>query len=94
MATSSASPGRLAGATDWLELEDLFVHPAFVRQGVGRALIRDVVEQARRLGMHRIQVLANDHALKFYEAVGFIARERVALDHGTTVRMTLMLNDP
>ena len=41
-----------------------------------------------------IQVLANGHALKFYEAVGFIAGERVALDHGTAVRMTLIVNDP
>jgi GNAT superfamily N-acetyltransferase len=79
----------LADATGRLELEDLFVDPAFMRQGVGRALIRDVAEQARRRGVRRVEVDANDHALRFYEEVGFVALERVALDHGTAVRMTL-----
>jgi GNAT superfamily N-acetyltransferase len=83
----------LADATDGLEVEDLFVDPAFMRQGVARALIGDAVEQARRLGIRRIQVHANDHALKFYEAVGFIAIQRVALDHGTAVRMHLIVKD-
>jgi len=79
----------VADATGRLELEDLFVDPAFMRQGVGRALIRDVAEQARRRGVRRVEVDANDHALRFYEEVGFVALERVALDHGTAVRMTL-----
>jgi len=60
----------LADATGRLELEDLFVDPAFMRQGVGRALIRDVAEQARRRGVRRVEVDANDHALRFYEEVG------------------------
>jgi len=79
----------VADATGRLELEDLFVDPAFMRQGVGRALIRDVAEQARRRGVRRVEVDANDHALRFYEEVGFVALERVALDHGTAMRMTL-----
>ena len=57
------------------------------------ALIRDVVERARQRGVHRIQVDANEHAVAFYEKVGFVGRERVALDHGTAVRMTLIAND-
>jgi len=83
----------LADATDWLELEDLFVDPAFMRQGVGRALIRDVTEQARQLGARRVEVDANDHALRFYEEVGFVALERVTLEHGTAVRMRLDVSD-
>ena len=79
----------LADATGHLELEDLFVDPAFMRRGVGRALVRDVAEQARRLGVSHVEVEANDHSLRFYEAVGFVALERVALDHGTALRMTL-----
>ena len=83
----------LADAPGWLELEDLFVDPAFMRRGVGRALIRDVAEQARRRGIARVEVDANDHALRFYEEVGFVAVARVALDHGTAVRMTLDVSD-
>jgi GNAT superfamily N-acetyltransferase len=83
----------IADATDGPELEDLLVDPAFMHRDVGRALIRDVVEQARQRGVHRIQVDANDHAVTFYEKVGFVGRQRVALDHGTAVRMTLIANE-
>jgi ribosomal protein S18 acetylase RimI-like enzyme len=83
----------LAEAPGRLELEDLFVDPAFMRRGIGRALIRDVAEQARRRGVSRVEVDANDHALRFYEAVGFVALERVTLDHGTAVRMKLDVTD-
>jgi GNAT superfamily N-acetyltransferase len=83
----------IADIADGLELEDLFVDPAFMHQGVGRALIRDVVEQARQRGVHRIQVDANDHAVPFYEKVGFVGGQRVALHHGFAVRMTLIAND-
>ena len=79
----------LADAGDWLELEDLFVDPVFMRQGVGRALMHDVVEQARRRGVGRVEVNANDHALMFYEEVGFVALGRVPLEHGTAIRMSL-----
>lgn len=72
-----------------LELEDLFVDPASMRRGIGRALIRDAEVQARRRGVDRIHVDANDHALAFYEDVGFVVLERIALEHGTAVRMVL-----
>jgi GNAT superfamily N-acetyltransferase len=80
----------IADATAGLELEDLFIDPTFMNQGVGRALIGDVVEQARQRGLHCIHVDANEHAVTFYEKVGFVGRERVALDHGTAMRMTLI----
>jgi GNAT superfamily N-acetyltransferase len=79
----------VAHAADRLALEDLFVDPAFMRQGVGRALVGDVAEQARQHGLDRVDVDANDHAAAYYEQVGFIALGRVALEHGTAVRMTL-----
>jgi len=83
----------VANAPGWLELEDLFVDPAFMRRGVGRALISDVADQARRRGISRVEVDANDHALRFYEEVGFVALERIALDHGTAVRMRLDMTE-
>ncbi|GLX67335.1 GNAT family N-acetyltransferase [Paenibacillus glycanilyticus] len=52
---------------DYLELEDLFTDPDWMRQGVASALIADL---ARR-GL-RIEVSANRHAKAFYESAGFV----------------------
>jgi len=84
----------IADADDGLELEDLFVDPAVGRRGIGRALVRDVVERARRRGVGRVQLDANQHAVGFYEEVGFVAGAQVARDHGTTIRMTLIVDGP
>ncbi|MGA7989429.1 MAG: GNAT family N-acetyltransferase [Candidatus Dormiibacterota bacterium] len=53
------------------ELDGLFVEPGRMGQGVGRALIDDVVTRARSLGVHRIDVIANPTAVGFYTKVGF-----------------------
>ncbi len=87
--------GQVAGfstivaAGSWWELEDLFVDPDVMARGVGRALVGDLVERARAAGIARIEVDGNEHALGFYERVGFVASGPVALEHGTAVRMTL-----
>jgi GNAT superfamily N-acetyltransferase len=54
------------------ELEGLFVDPDWMQLGIGRALVTDAVANARRRGVTRIDVTANDHALEFYEKVGFV----------------------
>lgn len=54
------------------ELEDLFVAPDAMRAGVGRALVGDLVAEARARGMTRVEVTANEAARPFYEAVGFV----------------------
>ena len=53
---------------DSVELEDLFVDPDWMRRGVGRALVTDVVDLARTAGLLRVVVDANEHALVFYAA--------------------------
>jgi GNAT superfamily N-acetyltransferase len=75
--------GRVVGyATllpgDVAELEDLFVDPDWMRRGIGTALVEDAVAIARARGAPRIEVTANHHALRFYDAVGFVT-------HGTVV---------
>jgi ribosomal protein S18 acetylase RimI-like enzyme len=74
------------------ELEDLFVHPAWMRRGVGRALIEDAVTVARSRGWTRIDVDANPEALEFYESVGFEAIGEADLEYGSGVRMRLALD--
>lgn len=56
----------------WAELDDLFVDPDRQGEGLGRALVDDVVAAARAAGLDRIEVTGNPDALGFYRAVGFV----------------------
>ena len=71
------------------ELDDLFVDPDWMRRGVGRALVLDAVLVARAGGSTRIEVTANEHALRFYNAVGFVADGVVATKFAPGLRMHL-----
>jgi N-acetylglutamate synthase-like GNAT family acetyltransferase len=71
------------------ELEDLFVDPDWMRRGIGRALVLDAVDTARRQGLMRIDVTANPHALEFYERVGFRPEGITETPFGPGHRMTV-----
>jgi GNAT superfamily N-acetyltransferase len=76
------------------ELEDLFTDPEWTRQGVATALIDDAVERARLDGVRGIEVTGNQHAMAFYESVGFAREGEVATQFGrTAVRMHLAVED-
>ncbi|MGE0152606.1 MAG: GNAT family N-acetyltransferase [Reyranellaceae bacterium] len=53
-----------------VDLDLLFVDPPAIGTGVGRALFRDAVAEARMLGGRELTVLADPHAAGFYEAMG------------------------
>jgi GNAT superfamily N-acetyltransferase len=74
---------------EMLEIEDLFVDPDRMRQGIGRLLIDDVETDARALGVARIEVTANPHSLAFYLAVGFVHDREVQTQLGAGHRMHL-----
>ena len=73
------------------ELDGLFVEPAAMRGGVGRALIADAAEQVRGEGASRISVIANPRAVEFYERVGFVAGEPAETRFGPAGWMHLYL---
>jgi ribosomal protein S18 acetylase RimI-like enzyme len=53
-----------------LELEDLFVDPAFMRRGIATALVAELAREAARSGADWIEVTANPHAAAFYDSAG------------------------
>jgi ribosomal protein S18 acetylase RimI-like enzyme len=56
-----------------LYLEDLYVDPAWRRQGIARALMRELASIAVNAGCRRFQWLvlrSNEPALRFYESLG------------------------
>jgi GNAT superfamily N-acetyltransferase len=52
------------------DLSKLFVEPAVMRGGVGRALFLWAVDQARRKGAHRLTIEADPGAAPFYRRMG------------------------
>ena len=87
----AVADGRIVGFAILLEgeLEDLFVDPGWMRRGIGRALVEDAVAVARAQGLERIEVIANDHALGFYERLGFVLDGPAETAFGRGSRMHL-----
>lgn len=59
------------------ELEDLFVDPPWMRQGIAAALVLDIAARLHELGFERLEVTANPHAVAFYDHVGFVEVRKV-----------------
>ena len=76
------------------ELDDLFVDPSWMRQGVATRLMERATEAARTTGTRRIEVTANDHALEFYRSVGFVTSGKVDTLLGPGLRMSLEIGAP
>jgi ribosomal protein S18 acetylase RimI-like enzyme len=79
--------GRQVG--DIVELDDLFVAPEFMREGIGLALVNDAITVAAANGAARIEVTANGHALEFYQAAGFVLDGVTQTQFGAGHRMHL-----
>ena len=74
-------PGRGAH-----ELDGLFVEPARMSRGVGRALVADAAARASAQGAERLEVTAGP-AQGFYEKVGFHRVGAAQTRFGPAVRM-------
>ncbi len=69
-----------------VELVDLFVDPPAMRRGVGRALVADVRAMAH-VRQTSVVVVANPHAMAFYERVGFVAEGEAETEFGPGIKM-------
>jgi GNAT superfamily N-acetyltransferase len=89
--------GALVGFATWtdadgtVELEDLFVDPAWMRHGIATALVDRIAEVLRARGVECLEVTANPHALGFYRAAGFISCGVAGTDFGPAPRMRLAI---
>jgi GNAT superfamily N-acetyltransferase len=75
------------GGTGVCVLDDLFVEPGAMRQGIGRALVGDVVERAVRDGCRQLTVVAHPRTFGFYERVGFVVGETVSTRFGPAAQL-------
>jgi GNAT superfamily N-acetyltransferase len=73
------------------ELDDLFVEPEWMRQGVGRLLVADLTARAAAAGASHVDVIANPNALAFYERLGFETTGQASTRFGEAPRMSLEL---
>lgn len=61
--------------TTYLEVEGAYVRPEFQRRGIGSALLKRLLDDARAAGIERFQVYTGsrtlDDAIDFYRRAGF-----------------------
>lgn len=80
------------------EIEAIYVLPDRQGQGIGRRLLAELEQRARRLGLRKLEVSATLNAVGFYERHGYL-RRRVAVHRMPTglelqcVRMAKALRD-
>jgi GNAT superfamily N-acetyltransferase len=93
-AAAGIADGGAVGFAEWSvvsdaqwELEGLFVEPSVMRRGIGGALLEDVLGLARDGGVRRVAVVAEPHAVAFYERCGFTREGDVPTRFGPAVRM-------
>lgn len=86
-----AQPGRLAElldpARDSARIRAFFVHPESARTGIGRAILERCEAEARASGFRSAELLATLPGERFYRALGYTGRDRVAhrLDELATI---------
>ncbi len=68
---SVAAPGAAAGTQDTGQVRHVATDPEVARQGIGRALMTAVMQDAAAAGMQWLDCLSTRTAVPFYAALGF-----------------------
>jgi len=65
-------PNLTRGAASYAVIENVVTHPGFRRQGIGRTLVTQALNQAKTAGCYKVMLLTGgDHGVqKFYESCG------------------------
>jgi GNAT superfamily N-acetyltransferase len=80
-------PPSLSRPTGWVaKLVNVYTWPAYRRQGLARRIVDTAIDQARALGLDRLDLESTRDALHVYEQAGFVA--------GDGIPMTLSFGQP
>jgi len=52
-------------------MEDIIVHPKYQKQGVGTMLVKELIQEAQRIGLGIVTVTFEDRNTEFYKKCGF-----------------------
>ena len=89
-AAAFSADGRLIGTGRLLasgKIGRMAVSQSMRRQGIGRALLDGLVEEAKRLKLEEVSLGAQLPAVAFYERAGFKAYGNIFLDAGIDHKM-------
>jgi GNAT superfamily N-acetyltransferase len=73
---------ELDPVTEAARIRAFFVHTAWARRGVGRAILERCEREARSCGFRSLELMATLPGLKFYRSMGYEAGERVTQELG------------
>lgn len=59
------------------DVQSVYVLPAFRGAGTGTLLVSAVIDEGRRLGLHRLTVQSSERAAALYQRAGFAPSERL-----------------
>lgn len=86
----SREPRALDPSAEPARIRAMYTDPDFVRQGVGRLIIRLCEEAAAAAGFHRATMMATLAGVPLYAACGYVAVERILSDPIDGVRVPLV----
>ncbi|MBI2428910.1 MAG: GNAT family N-acetyltransferase [Ignavibacteriales bacterium] len=88
----SRDPAELNPETDSAKIRAFFVHPNWVRKGIGTAILARCEQEAAAFGFHSLELMATLPGIKLYSACGFTGSERVhyILPSGITIEFLPM----
>lgn len=78
--------------TEAAKIRAFFVHPAWARKGIGRAILTACESEASAAGFHTLELMATLPGLRLYAACGFVGAERTQyeLPSGGTIEFVQM----
>lgn len=76
--------GKLDPSVDAAKIRAFFVHPAWARRGVGKAILKHCEAEARAAGFRRTELMATLPGVPFYRELGYEGTERLTYDAGGT----------
>jgi GNAT superfamily N-acetyltransferase len=84
---ASRDSSELDPKVEAAKIRAFFVHPAWARRGIGRAILSACETDARAHGFRSLELMATLPGLKLYKACGYEGDERIEYDAGGGVRI-------